>query len=159
VRFGIKTRFTIAAILDRRLHNGQVGQIQGRSYRLKDKRKAVIIGPSRKENPIEYSTLRSSGILCYREAPPTLAIIFVGAQQMTGYIELTPNGFRSIARKIVARFDVLLVGIFEYRANCFAKRRNFIGLSDYSFHFGQRTTADGGLLRVTRCIEYLYIRL
>ena len=40
-----------AAMLDRLLHHSHVVQIQGESYRLKDKRKAGIIGPSsQKEN-------------------------------------------------------------------------------------------------------------
>ncbi len=38
-----------AALLDRLLHHAQVIQIQGESYRLKDKRKAGIIGWARKD--------------------------------------------------------------------------------------------------------------
>ncbi len=69
---GIKTRFTTAAdlsfstwdqafagdrvltaaMLDRLLHPAQVVQIQGESYLLKDKRKAGIIGPARKNKEI-----------------------------------------------------------------------------------------------------------
>jgi DNA replication protein DnaC len=33
-------------MLDRLLHHAQVVQIQGESYRLKDKRRAGIIGPA-----------------------------------------------------------------------------------------------------------------
>ncbi len=36
-------------MLDRLLHHAQVVQIQGESYRLKDQRKAGIIGPVRKD--------------------------------------------------------------------------------------------------------------
>lgn len=44
-------RVLTAAMLDRLLHHSHVVQIQGESYRLKDKRKAGIIGPqTRKEN-------------------------------------------------------------------------------------------------------------
>ena len=44
-------RVLTAAMLDRLLHHSHVIQIQGESYRLKDKRKAGIIGPrSHKEN-------------------------------------------------------------------------------------------------------------
>ncbi len=39
-------RVLTAAMLDRLLHHAQVAQIQGESYRLKDKRKAGIIGPA-----------------------------------------------------------------------------------------------------------------
>ncbi|MCP5365856.1 MAG: ATP-binding protein [Hyphomicrobiales bacterium] len=39
-------RVLTAAMLDRLLHHAQVVQIQGESYRLKDKRKAGIIGPA-----------------------------------------------------------------------------------------------------------------
>lgn len=46
-------RVLTAAMLDRLLHHAQVIQIQGDSYRLKDKRKAGIIGPARKEKTIE----------------------------------------------------------------------------------------------------------
>lgn len=42
-------RVLTAAMLDRLLHHAQVVQIQGESYRLKDKRKAGIIGPARKD--------------------------------------------------------------------------------------------------------------
>lgn len=42
-------RVLTAAMLDRLLHHAQVVQIQGESYRLKDKRKAGIIGPARRE--------------------------------------------------------------------------------------------------------------
>ena len=42
-------RVLTAAMLDRLLHHAQVVQIQGESCRLKDKRKAGIIGPSRRE--------------------------------------------------------------------------------------------------------------
>jgi DNA replication protein DnaC len=45
-------RVLTAAMLDRLLHHAQVVQIQGESYRLKDKRKAGIIGPARKEREI-----------------------------------------------------------------------------------------------------------
>ena len=41
-------RVLTAAMLDRLLHHAQVVQIQGDSYRLKDKRRAGIIGPARK---------------------------------------------------------------------------------------------------------------
>ena len=48
----LKTRsgenVTLAALLERLLHHAQVVQIQGGSYRLKDKRKAVVIGPTPK---------------------------------------------------------------------------------------------------------------
>lgn len=37
-------RVLTAAMLDRLLHHSQVIQIQGESYRLKDKRKAGIVG-------------------------------------------------------------------------------------------------------------------
>ena len=40
-------RVLTAAMLDRLLHHAQVVQIQGESYRLKDKRKAGIIGRNR----------------------------------------------------------------------------------------------------------------
>jgi DNA replication protein DnaC len=44
-------RVLTAAMLDRLLHHSHVIQIQGESYRLKDKRKAGIIGPrSQKDN-------------------------------------------------------------------------------------------------------------
>ena len=46
-------RVLTAAMLDRLLHHAQVVQIQGDSYRLKDKRKAGIIGPARKDKIIE----------------------------------------------------------------------------------------------------------
>ncbi len=39
-------------MLDRLLHHAQVVQIQGESYRLKDKRKAGIIGPTRNTKEI-----------------------------------------------------------------------------------------------------------
>ena len=39
-------RVLTAAMLDRLLHHAQVVQIQGESYRPKDKRKAGIIGPA-----------------------------------------------------------------------------------------------------------------
>jgi hypothetical protein len=42
-------------MLDRLLHHAQVVQIQGESYRLKDKRKAGIIGPAHKEREITYA--------------------------------------------------------------------------------------------------------
>jgi len=42
-------RVLTAAMLDRLLHHAQVVQIQGESYRLKDKRKAGIVGPARKD--------------------------------------------------------------------------------------------------------------
>ena len=45
-------RVLTAAMLDRLLHHAQVVQIQGESYRLKDKRKAGIIGPTRKKEVI-----------------------------------------------------------------------------------------------------------
>ncbi len=45
-------RVLTAAMLDRLLHHAQVVQIQGESYRLKDKRKAGIIGPARKDKEI-----------------------------------------------------------------------------------------------------------
>ncbi len=45
-------RVLTAAMLDRLLHHAQVVQIQGESYRLKDKRKAGIISPARKEKEI-----------------------------------------------------------------------------------------------------------
>lgn len=41
-------RVLTAAMLDRLLHHAQVVQIQGESYRLKDKRRAGIIGPATK---------------------------------------------------------------------------------------------------------------
>ena len=41
-------RVLTAAMLDRLLHHAQVVQIQGDSYRLKDKRRAGIIGPAQK---------------------------------------------------------------------------------------------------------------
>ena len=40
-------------MLDRLLHHAQVVQIQGESYRLKDKRKAGIISPARKDKEVE----------------------------------------------------------------------------------------------------------
>ncbi len=44
-------RVLTAAMLDRLLHHSRVVQIQGGSYRRKDKRRAGIIGPQiRKEN-------------------------------------------------------------------------------------------------------------
>ena len=46
-------RVLTAAMLDRLLHHAQVVQIQGESYRLKDKRKAGIIGPARKNREVE----------------------------------------------------------------------------------------------------------
>ena len=42
-------RVLTAAMLDRLLHHAQVIQIQGESYRLKDKRKAGIIGATSKQ--------------------------------------------------------------------------------------------------------------
>ncbi len=45
-------RVLTAAMLDRLLHHAQVVQIQGESYRLKDKRKAGIIGPTRKKREV-----------------------------------------------------------------------------------------------------------
>ena len=46
-------RVLTAAMLDRLLHHSHVVQIQGESYRLKDKRKAGIIGnQNRKEDAI-----------------------------------------------------------------------------------------------------------
>ncbi len=42
-------RVLTAAMLDRLLHHAHVIQIQGESYRLKDKRKAGIVGPSRQK--------------------------------------------------------------------------------------------------------------
>ena len=42
-------RVLTAAMLDRLLHHAQVIQIQGESYRLKDKRKAGIIAPAQKK--------------------------------------------------------------------------------------------------------------
>ncbi len=39
-------------MLDRLLHHAQVVQIQGESYRLKDKRKAGIIGWARKDKEV-----------------------------------------------------------------------------------------------------------
>lgn len=45
-------RVLTAAMLDRLLHHAQVVQIQGESYRLKNKRKAGIIGPARKDKEI-----------------------------------------------------------------------------------------------------------
>ncbi len=39
-------------MLDRLLHHAQVVQIQGESYRLKDKRKASIIDPARKDKEV-----------------------------------------------------------------------------------------------------------
>ncbi len=39
-------------MLDRLLHHAQVVQIQGESYRLKDKRKAGIIGSARKDKEV-----------------------------------------------------------------------------------------------------------
>jgi DNA replication protein DnaC len=45
-------RVLTAAMLDRLLHHAQVVQIQGESYRLKDKRKAGIIGPARNTKEI-----------------------------------------------------------------------------------------------------------
>ena len=45
-------RVLTAAMLDRLLHHAQVVQIQGESYRLKDKRKAGIIGPTRNTKEI-----------------------------------------------------------------------------------------------------------
>lgn len=39
-------------MLDRLLHHAQVIQIQGESYRLKDKRKAGIVGPSKQKETI-----------------------------------------------------------------------------------------------------------
>ncbi len=45
-------RVLTAAMLDRLLHHAQVVQIQGESYRLKDKRNAGIIGPARKDKEV-----------------------------------------------------------------------------------------------------------
>jgi len=45
-------RVLTAAMLDRLLHHAQVIQIQGESYRLKDKRKAGIVGPPQKKETI-----------------------------------------------------------------------------------------------------------
>ena len=45
-------RVLTAAMLDRLLHHAQVVQIQGESYRLKDKRKAGIIGWARKDKEV-----------------------------------------------------------------------------------------------------------
>lgn len=45
-------RVLTAAMLDRLLHHSQVIQIQGESYRLKDKRKAGIVGPARKKETV-----------------------------------------------------------------------------------------------------------
>ncbi len=45
-------RVLTAAMLDRLLHHAQVIQIQGESYRLKDKRKAGIVGPPRQKETI-----------------------------------------------------------------------------------------------------------
>jgi DNA replication protein DnaC len=45
-------RVLTAAMLDRLLHHAQVIQIQGESYRLKDKRKAGIVGPRQKKETI-----------------------------------------------------------------------------------------------------------
>lgn len=45
-------RVLTAAMLDRLLHHAQVVQIQGESYRLKDKRRAGIIGPAQKPREI-----------------------------------------------------------------------------------------------------------
>ena len=45
-------RVLTAAMLDRLLHHAQVVQIQGESYRLKDKRRAGIIGPAQKPKEI-----------------------------------------------------------------------------------------------------------
>jgi DNA replication protein DnaC len=39
-------------MLERLLHHSQVIQIQGESYRLKDKRKAGIVGPARKKETV-----------------------------------------------------------------------------------------------------------
>ena len=39
-------------MLDRLLHHSQVIQIQGESYRLKDKRKAGIVGPRKEKETI-----------------------------------------------------------------------------------------------------------
>ena len=46
-------RVLTAAMLDRLLHHSQVIQIQGESYRLKDKRKAGIVGPARKKKTVD----------------------------------------------------------------------------------------------------------
>ena len=45
-------RVLTAAMLDRLLHHSQVIQIQGESYRLKDKRKAGIVGPAKKKETV-----------------------------------------------------------------------------------------------------------
>jgi DNA replication protein DnaC len=45
-------RVLTAAMLDRLLHHAQVVQIQGDSYRLKDKRRAGILGPAQKTKEV-----------------------------------------------------------------------------------------------------------
>jgi DNA replication protein DnaC len=48
-------RVLTAAMLDRLLHHAQVVQIQGDSYRLKDKRRAGILGPAQKTKEVHRS--------------------------------------------------------------------------------------------------------
>ncbi len=45
-------RVLTAAMLDRLLQHSQVIQIQGESYRLKDKRKAGIVGPVKEKETV-----------------------------------------------------------------------------------------------------------
>lgn len=47
-------RVLTAAMLDRLLHHAQVVQSQGESYRRKDKRKAGIVGPTRKDGELAW---------------------------------------------------------------------------------------------------------
>ena len=46
-------RVLTAAMLDRLLHHAQVIQIQGESYRLKDKRKAGITAPAQQKENVQ----------------------------------------------------------------------------------------------------------
>ena len=47
-------------MLDHLLHHAQVVQIQGESYRFKDKRKAGIIGWARKDKEVIYPPWRTA---------------------------------------------------------------------------------------------------
>ena len=67
-------RVLTAAMLDRLLHHAQVIQIQGESYRLKDKRKAGIIAPAQKRRaPKPNPPTPANTRLRYMTSPRELA--------------------------------------------------------------------------------------